>query len=137
MKFNSLGFFRIFWSYNGKKRLVFQFKRSNSYSNGSITHRHIATAQRPQRQPFVRAVAPGMVPIRALPPAPASLLCYRPLSSTVAGWAVPPNMHTLPPLGRAVAPVVRTSLRWIASQYHKLPARGVIIQICYLLIEKA
>jgi hypothetical protein len=29
--------FRIFWSPNGQKRLVFQFKRSNSYSNGQIS----------------------------------------------------------------------------------------------------
>jgi hypothetical protein len=34
--YNFLDFFKFFWSPNGKKRLVFQFKRSNSYSNGQI-----------------------------------------------------------------------------------------------------
>jgi hypothetical protein len=29
-------FFQIFWSHNGQKWLVFQFKRSNSYLNGQI-----------------------------------------------------------------------------------------------------
>jgi hypothetical protein len=67
-------FFRIFWSHNGQKRLVFQFKRSNSYSDNQISiqmDQSRAGASLPPvgpsgRQVVVPALLPGPAPARAV-----------------------------------------------------------------------
>jgi hypothetical protein len=39
--------FQIFWSSNGQKMAIFQFKRSNLNLNAAIRRRHLATTHRP------------------------------------------------------------------------------------------
>jgi hypothetical protein len=122
MKFEFFrNFYHIFWSYNGKRQLVFQFKRSNLYSNGPIMSCHLATTYRLQGMggsagATDRALLPGPAPTRAILFGPGGLQPYCPHAPPAQRqWVLPPSVRTRPPSGPAVAPAIGTSLRLVPT----------------------
>jgi hypothetical protein len=85
----------VFKESNFVQTIIFEFKQINQ----EVTHRYRppALVAGGSAGPIYRAVATGLAPTWALPPAPASLKPYHPLS--------PPRhlLPVLPPLARAVA----------------------------------